>query len=121
MLKKRAQLAEKYTAEFNHRSSKLKTPLVLPENKHAWFLYPVLVEKRDDVFKKLKGAGISANISWPRPVYKQPAYAAYAHNYCPVAEEVTQKILCLPMYFSMTEEEQEYVIEKLVGIVENTS
>ena len=119
VLRKRAELAGRYTREFNQKSSKINTPIVLPENKHAWFLYPVLVEQRDVVFKKLKEAGIQANVSWPRPVYKQPAYAAYAENYCPVAEEITKKILCLPMYFAMTEEEQEYVIKKLVEIVED--
>lgn len=112
VLKKRAALAEYYTKNLKGIKS-ITTPYVAPGNKHAWFLYPVLVEHRDAVRQYLADNGIGTNVSWPVPVYKQPFYQKYAKGECPVAERITKTILDLPIYYTMTTKEQDYVIENI--------
>ena len=121
VLNKRKDLAQYYTSKINDLTSLIKTPSVLPNNKHAWFLYPLIIKNRDNVFNLMKEKGITTNISWPMPIYKQPFYTKYFKEICPVSEKVTNNVLCLPMYFSMTREEQDYVINNLVDIVKNLS
>ena len=117
VLEKRAALAEYYTRNLKAIKS-IITPYVAPGNKHAWFLYPLLVEHRDAVKQYLADNGIGTNISWPLPVYKQPFYQKYARGECPVAERITKTILNLPMYHTMTIEEQDYVIENIKKAVD---
>ncbi len=116
VLAKRATLAEYYTKNLKGIKS-ITTPYVAPGNKHAWFLYPILVKHRDAVKQCLADNDIGTNISWPMPVYKQPFYQKYARDKCPVAERITQTILCLPMYYTMTAKEQDYVIENIRAAV----
>ncbi len=89
-------------------------PFVSPDCVHPWFLFPVLVPSRDKIQQFLLDHGVKANVSWPLPIYKQEAYAAYRHCFCPVAEKVTASVLCLPLFYQITREEQDYVIEMLL-------
>lgn len=119
VINKRTQLADYYTRNLSHLKGKIKLPQVLPGNKHAWFLYPVLINKRDAVAVYLKEQGVDTRVSWPMPIYKQPIYKEILPNdFCPVAEKISQTILNLPMYFTMTREEQDYVIDRLSKAVE---
>lgn len=110
----------KAAAYYSERLSVVKevhVPRVLPGNKHAWFLYPVRVPGRDAVHARLAEAGIETNISWPYPVYEQPIFKPFFKQTCPAAEETCQSVLCLPLYFKLTQAEQDEVIDALVSAV----
>ena len=114
MLNKRERLAEYYSKNLQDCTSAIKLPYVVPHNKHAWFLYPILVNNCDEVEMYLRSKGIDTRRSWPLPIHKQPIYRDILGNASyPIAEEISQRILNLPMYYAMTQEEQDYVIEHL--------
>jgi dTDP-4-amino-4,6-dideoxygalactose transaminase len=70
------------------------------------------------VEKYLNSKGIGTRRLWPLPIHKQPIYRNIFDNVaCPVAEEVSQHILNPPMYYAMTQEEQDYVIAHLKDAV----
>lgn len=110
ILGKRAEIAAFYTRELAGLGG-LKTPYVRPGDRHAWFLYPLLLENRDRVREYLEKHGISTNVSWPMPIYDQKPYREFKKWTCPVTETLIKKILCLPMYYGMTRTEQEYVVD----------
>lgn len=116
VLNKRAELARYYTKRINQMSDEITTPYVENGNKHSWFLYPILLNNRDEIKKELQKRGIETNISWPLAIYQQPYFTKYKIH-CPVTEDITKKILCLPLYYEMTLEEQDYVIENLIESV----
>lgn len=116
VLNKRAVLAQHYSQGLSSLNS-MVLPRVLDGNKHAWFLYPVLVSDRDKIAALLKAEGIETNISWPMPVYEQKIYKQYFKEECSVAKRITQTVLCLPIYYEMTEDEQDYVIDTLVSLL----
>lgn len=89
-------------------------PEVLPENTHAWFLYPILISLRDEVRAFMLENGIETNVSWPRPVYAQKPYETYKAPACPVAEDFTKRVLCLPMFYGLSEKEQDYIVDTLI-------
>lgn len=96
-------------------------PYVSPDCEHPWFLFPTLVNNRDAIQQFLLEKGVKANVSWPLPVYKQEAYEKYQHYDCPVTEKVTSSVLCLPLYFKITKDDQDYVIETLLAALEKFS
>lgn len=72
---------------------------------HIYHLYVVRVTEaaglsRDQVAEKLRDRGIFTGIHYPIPCHLQPAYAflGYAAGDFPVAEQLANEILSLPMY-----------------------
>jgi perosamine synthetase len=118
ILKKRASIAEYYNKNLQDCTGLITLPYVAPYNKHAWFLYTVLVDKCDTVQQYLSEKGIDTRRCWRLPIHCQPLYknTLGKHSY-PVAERVAGRVLNLPMYYAMTEEEQDYVIANLKNAI----
>jgi len=117
VLRSRADAAARYTAQFRGMAD-VRVPEVAPDNEHAWFLYPVLVPNRDAVRRELRERGIETNVSWPRPIYDQLPFAPFRQRTCPVSERICREVLCLPLYYGMTADEQELVVKALGEAVE---
>ena len=82
---------------------------------NPYFLYPILVKNRDQIALYIKNKyGIDTRIAYSMPVYKQKLYSAGNAKYkkmdCPIAENVTSKILNLPIFPDMNTN----MIEKVV-------
>jgi len=67
---------------------------------HAYHVYAIRVNDRDNVRARLAQAGISTGIHYPRPVHLQPAYAQLGHGsgHFPVSEAMAVETLSLPIY-----------------------
>lgn len=118
VLRRRAAIAEYYTAHLRDMEALIHLPVVRPENRHAWFFYPVLVANRDEVVVYLKQKGVETRIAWPLPIHKQPLYSKqYGDMQYPVAERIAGSVLNLPLYYEMTEEEMQYVVMHLKDAV----
>lgn len=92
-----------------------RRPVVRPDQRPSWFLYPILVEERDRIRQELAQAGVGTNVSWPIPVYAQRHLAPFATGVCPVAEWACRHVLCLPLFYELTEEQQAFVCHALEG------
>jgi len=92
------------------------TPLkVHPDRTHAYHLYVVKLDgDRDRVFSRLRADGIGANVHYS-PVYLHSFYQqrGYGRGIAPVAEAVSEKILTLPLFPSMTPSD----VERVVGSI----
>ena len=99
------------------------TKLVLPKAASwanpIWHLYVVQTADRSGLQKALDAANVSHGIHYPTPVHLQAAYADL--NHCrgtfPVAEFAADRILSLPMYPELTDDE----IQRVVDAVSNDS
>jgi dTDP-4-amino-4,6-dideoxygalactose transaminase len=87
-------------------------PIVRPWATHVYCYYVVQVPQRDRFRKMLEQEGIGTNIHYPTPIHLQPACATYGykHGMLPVTEAVTERIVSLPMYPELTEEQIQKVI-----------
>ena len=112
----RRRAAEFYTKELQ-KVEEITVPEILQGNDHAWFLYPILVENRDLVREKLTNLGIQTNVSWPFAAYQQPHLAKYKTTTCGVTEDVCKKVLCLPMFFGITDNELNLVVSAIRKII----
>ena len=77
----------------------------------VYHLYVILADNRDGLQKFLSEKGISTGLHYPLPLHLQKAYAylGYAMGDFPVAEHAAERLLSLPMYPELTEEQIEYV------------
>ena len=120
LLRERQRIANKYDELFSNFKNKVKVVSTLwKDSKNSYFFYPILIPNRDQISKILLNKyGIDTRIAYPVPVYKQSAYKKKKlecrYFSCPVAEEVTSKILNLPIYPFMKEGEIAKVFESIV-------
>ncbi|MCP4179647.1 MAG: UDP-4-amino-4,6-dideoxy-N-acetyl-beta-L-altrosamine transaminase [bacterium] len=114
-LKKRNEIAKKYDKTF--RNTKIELLLNKTNILNAYHLYVVKVANRNNIFTKLREAGIGVNIHYI-PVYLHPYYQklGYAKGISPIAEIVYKQILSLPIYPSLTKKEQVYIINNIIKL-----
>ena len=95
------------------------TPLALPTEaeagRHVWHLYVVRHAERDRLQQALAAADIATGLHYSIPVHLQPAYAALGYRIgdFPVAEQVAQECLSLPIYPELSASEQEQIAQIL--------
>jgi perosamine synthetase len=95
----------------------LTLPAVAADVRHAWHLYPVLLDlerlsaDRRTVFSALRAEGIGVNVHYI-PVYWHPYYRGlgYEKGLCPRAEAAYERLLSLPMFPAMTERDVDDVV-----------
>jgi perosamine synthetase len=87
-------------------------PQELPNTISCNFFFLILVENRDKLNKYLNKNGIGTRITYPFPINEQPVFGSYNKELFPIAKEISQKVISLPLYNDLTEEEQEYIINK---------
>lgn len=111
-LGRRKIIAERYANAFEG-FGKLKGHSGYVEG-HAYHLYIIEVEDRLGLYDYLKTKNIFTQVHYI-PVHLLPYYQnlGWKHGDLPVAENYYQHCLSLPMYPTLTDEEQEYVIEQI--------
>lgn len=112
---RRREIAAAYDAAF--AGLPVKTPFQHPDADSAWHLYVIRIDRRltdrshRSIFDALREAGVGVNLHYI-PVYRQPYYQelGFGQGYCPNAEAYYAEAISLPIYPSMTHEEQDFVV-----------
>jgi len=88
-------------------------PLEKPWARHCWHLFVVRTPQRDALRTHLQARGIGSQIHYPIPIHRQQAYADLnlPEGSLPVAEQLANEVLSLPLYPEMTEEQAARVCE----------
>ena len=97
----------------------LKLPLRAEENRSAIHLYVVVLDdlsRRREVFEAMRAAGVGVNVHYI-PVHLQPHYRAmgFQTGDFPVAESYYSGAISLPMFATLTEEQQDTVVRVLAN------
>ncbi|HZV77356.1 MAG TPA: DegT/DnrJ/EryC1/StrS family aminotransferase [Candidatus Babeliales bacterium] len=95
----------------------IKPPVRLRDDAHVYHLYVIEVEHRERVIASLRERGIATGIHYPIPIHLQPAYADLDLNRgtFPRTERSAERVLSLPMFAELTQEQIELVVEALAG------
>ena len=113
--KERRRLARRYIENLQDLSSGQRIYL-LPYNENAvYHIFPILVEERDRLQEFLKDSEIGTLIHYPIPSHHQECYRerSWAKISLPITEKIAREELSLPLYPSLTNEQQDYVIERM--------
>lgn len=94
---------------------KVITPYVNPDCVPVWHIYGIRCAERDALEKHLNDKGIGTNKHYPIPMHMQECYKGLniPQGALPVAEEISATELSIPMYYGMTDEEIQYVIDAI--------
>ena len=94
---------------------KIILPYVPEYAQPVWHLFAVRCAQRDQLAQYLADKGIGTNKHYPIPMHLQDCYKdlEIAQGSLPIAEEISATELSLPMYYGMTNEEIDYVIEAI--------
>jgi dTDP-4-amino-4,6-dideoxygalactose transaminase len=86
-------------------------PKVDADCYHVYHLFVIRTSKRDELQKFLTDRGIGTLIHYPIPAFLQPAYAHLNMQAVqfPLAVEIANTILSIPLYIGLKIEEQEYI------------
>jgi dTDP-4-amino-4,6-dideoxygalactose transaminase len=95
----------------------VETPARVPDSASAWAVYAILLPDsatRDLAQGALKAAGIASAVYYPRPLHRQPAYAACHDGAAlPVSEAVSERIMALPIHPDLTDAQAKRVAATL--------
>lgn len=109
----RRRIANRYLSEIKNPSVIL--PYVSPDCEHVWHVFAVRSDKRDNLAKYLENLGIGVNKHYPIAIHLQECYKdlGIKKGALPIAEEISATQLSLPLYYGMTDEEIDYVINSI--------
>ncbi|MBW3589264.1 MAG: DegT/DnrJ/EryC1/StrS family aminotransferase [Actinobacteria bacterium] len=119
--------ADSFVARRNHLAEKYRdllsgTGLVLPPGAqagwvHARHLYPVQAPHRREVYDGLRNKGIGAQVHYI-PIYRHPLYReGNDPSRFPHTEAAYARLLSLPLFPDMTDEQQRYVGDALISLL----
>lgn len=118
ILAKRKDAAQKYNALFADLDAVKTLTISEDTTKMSWFVYVVQIDKvynRDQIMEDLRAEGVQCK-PYFTPIHLQPFYKeefGYQPGDYPVTEEVSASTIALPFHTELTEEEIEYVAQKL--------
>lgn len=113
MNEERRRIAKLYTNGI--KNPKVITPVVKDSCVPVWHIYGVRCSDRDALEKFLNEKGIGTNKHYPIPMHMQECYKdlGIVQGELPIAEEISSTELSLPMYYGLTDEEVQYVINAI--------
>lgn len=81
----------------------------------VWHIFGVRCEHRDELEKYLNKNGIATNKHYPIPMHLQACYKdlKFKKGDFPIAEKISETELSIPMYYGITNEQIDFVIEKI--------
>lgn len=113
--------ARKNAADYYDQSfaevEELQTPLRVANSTHVFHQYTlrVLNGKRGELQKHLMDKGVPAMIYYPVPLHQQKAYLdqRYQDGAFPVAEQLAQEVISLPMHTELDEEQLGFITNQV--------
>jgi len=114
----RHEIAKRYDKEL--AGLPLQLPFQHPDTYSSYHLYVIRVKSglspktQKEVYDALQRGGVNVNLHYI-PVYRQPFYEnlGFKVGYCPESELYHKEVLSIPMYTTLTSNEQSRVIEIL--------
>lgn len=109
----RRAVADKYLAGI--KNDAIILPYVPEYAVPVWHLFAVRTDRRDELVTYLEEKGIATNKHYPIAIHLQDCYKEMGlkEGDLPIAEEIAATEVSLPMYYGITDEEIQYVIDCL--------
>jgi UDP-4-amino-4,6-dideoxy-N-acetyl-beta-L-altrosamine transaminase len=115
-LRRRKEIAKRYDQAFTGTS--IQIPAVPDGYNHAWHLYVIQYQHRKDLYDHLRLKQIFCQVHYI-PVHLMPYYQEKGHKSgdFPISENYYKHCLSLPMYPTLSDEEQEFVIRTILDFI----
>lgn len=113
MNEERRRIAKLYSEGI--KNPKVTVPYVPEDCVPVWHIYGIRCKDREALEKHLNDKGIGTNKHYPIPMHMQECYKDLniPEGALPIAEEISATELSIPMYYGMTDEQVQYVIDAI--------
>lgn len=110
----RRKNAEYYYSKMNDIPN-IQLPIIHEKAYTIYNQFTLLVEKRDELLNFLKNNNIGCAVYYPRPLHIQKCFSEleYKKGDLPNAENIAKKVISIPIYSEISNEQQNYVISKI--------
>jgi dTDP-4-amino-4,6-dideoxygalactose transaminase len=117
----RRERAVEYKRLFETTASPVNAPYEPSWSRAVYHLYVVRTDDREGLMASLIDAGIGTGIHYPIPLHLQKAYSSlnYLPGDFPLAERAASEIVSLPMFPTLTQEQQLRVVAAIGRFVES--
>jgi len=115
---RRRQIAAIYNEKITN--DKLSKPVVADYNEHIFYVYPMKVNDRAKFRAYMEEKGIATGVYFPVPMHEQACFGQlnYKHGDFPVAEDLAEHGVTIPMFPELTDEEIQTVIDAINAYTE---
>lgn len=114
---RRNVIAKKYSSAIKNLIGQkwIKAPAEIPGTFHAYHLYVIESEYRDELAKYLNSRGIGTALHYPLPIHSQPAYKGRIRGGDSLhqTELLYKNILSIPMYPELSEIDVQRIVDTL--------
>jgi dTDP-4-amino-4,6-dideoxygalactose transaminase len=117
-LERWAQMRRAHAAAYAERLEEfVRVPVSKDGYGHVFNQYSILTQKRDELRMYLQERGVPTVVYYPIPLHFQEVfqYLGYREGDFPVSEEVSGRILSLPVFPELSQDEREYIIETILS------
>ncbi len=104
-----------------YRKALRRNDIVLPSEmegcRHVYHQFTILSNRRDQIQEALSRAGIASAVYYPVPLHRQEVFlkSRNRHGDLPVSDDLAQRVLSLPMFPEITEEEIQNISDVING------
>ena len=109
---RRREIVEAYNTAFG-LLEEIETPPEAVDVTSSWHIYHIKLQERDNLIAFLKKWDITPGVHY-YPIHLHPVYREL-NALCPVAEEVWKKILSLPLFPDLTDQQ----VQRVIGAVDD--
>lgn len=107
-IKERQAIAQKYSDAFKNLD--LVFPKIKSDRESVFAQYTIAVDSREQFIEKMTKSGVPTSVHYPMGMHEQPIYKSMNVK-LPVTEEVSKKVVSLPLYPGMPEKDIQTVIQ----------
>ena len=114
-LGRRRSIAARYHQAFAQLPG-IEVPELRPGTEHAWHQYCLLTRDPDGLRDELDAADIDSRVYYATPCHRQEVYAEHPQHddSFPVTDAIAHRLVAIPIFHQMTDEQVERVIQGVV-------
>jgi dTDP-3-amino-3,4,6-trideoxy-alpha-D-glucose transaminase len=105
---KRRMLVARYRERLHGHAIALPSEI---DPGHVYHLFPIRATRREQLREHLGNSGIDTVVHYPTPLPEQPAFKSNTAVMCPVAEDICQEIVSLPLHPQLNDDAVDRIIE----------
>lgn len=108
------KICQRYTEEL---TDYVITPKEPDWCRHAYYVYSIRLDKRDEFIEYMKENGVATNVHYLEGLHEQPLFKEYVTDPLPNADMFCRTSVSLPCYHTLTDEEQTKIINLIKDFV----
>jgi len=93
----------------------IKLPFIHEKATTIYNQFTLIAENRDGLLEHLRKNNVGCAVYYPKPLHIQECFSklGYKRGDMTIAEEISQKVISIPVFSEITKEQQDYVIERI--------